>query len=122
MEIKKIFFVGLGGAGQRHLRIFNGLLPKETEFSAYRVTKKTPLLNSDFSPNSHATIEKEYDLRLFNTLEEGFDNKPDLVVISTPAALPYYTAKMAAEKNVDIFIEKPFSHNLDGYEEFKERV
>jgi len=122
LEIKKVLFVGLGGAGQRHLRIFKELLPKKTEFSAYRATKKTPLLNSNFSPNSHSTIELEYGLRLFDTLEQGFDNKPDLVVISTPSSLHYYTAKMAAERNVDIFVEKPFSHNLNGYQEFKDLV
>ena len=89
MKINKIFFVGLGGAGQRHLRIFKKLLPAQIEFSAYGALKKTPLLNSNFSTNSDSTIERKYDLRLFNTLEQGFDNQPDLVVISTPPSLHY---------------------------------
>lgn len=122
MEINKIFFVGLGGAGQRHLRIFKKFLPAQTEFSAYRAIEKTPLLHSNFSVNNDSTLEKKYDLKLFDTLEHGFDNKPDLVVISTPSSLHYDTAKMAAERNVSIFIEKPFSHNLDGFEEFKDLV
>ena len=64
MEINKIFFCGLGGAGQRHLRIFRELLPPETEFSAYRMTTKTPLLNSDFSINKNSTLEQEYHIQL----------------------------------------------------------
>ena len=44
----KFLFIGLGGAGQRHLRIFRELLPN-AEFYGYRTTKKTPLLNNDFT-------------------------------------------------------------------------
>ena len=49
MGYKKILFIGLGGAGQRHLRVFYDLLPSKTEFYAFRSKKTTPLLNSDFS-------------------------------------------------------------------------
>ena len=44
----RVLFVGLGGAGQRHLRIFRSLLP-DIDFYAFRRNKKTPLLNSDFT-------------------------------------------------------------------------
>ena len=33
----RILFVGLGGAGQRHLRVLHELLGDEAEFFAYRV-------------------------------------------------------------------------------------
>ena len=122
MEINKILFVGLGGAGQRHLRIFRDLLPPETEFSAFRAVMKTPLLKSDLSIDMDSTVEKQFDLKLFNSLEEAFDNNPDLVVISTPTSLHYEVARRAAEKSIDIFIEKPFSHNLDGFDKFKDVV
>lgn len=122
MHVEKILFVGLGGAGQRHLRIFRDLLPPKTEFSAFRVIKKTPLLKSDFSINMHSTVEKQFDLKLFDTLEEAFDNSPDLVVISTPTSLHYEAARRAAERSIDMFIEKPFSHNLNGFGEFKDIV
>ena len=115
-ELKKIFFVGLGGAGQRHLRIFNSLLPTTIEYSAYRIKKKTPLLHEDFSVNNSVSIEKEYGLKLFDSLEEGFDNNPDLIVISTPSSLHFEVARKAAKRQISIFIEKPFSHNLDGFD------
>jgi len=121
-EINKIFFVALGGAGQRHLRILNNLLPGSVEFSAYRSTNKTPLLNSDFSVSSNATIDSQYNLTLFNSLEEGLDNDPDLIVISNPTSLHYEVAQKAAERNINIFVEKPFSHNLDGFNQFENLV
>jgi len=119
MEINKIFFVGLGGAGQRHLRIFRDLLPKDTEFSAYRSTRKTPLLNSNFTVNKKESVEEKYNLMSFKSLEKGFKNQPDLVVISTPSSFHYDVVKQAAEQNVNLFVEKPFSHNLDGFEKVK---
>jgi len=120
--IKKIFFVGLGGAGQRHLRIFKDLLPGSVEYSAYRSTGQTPLLNSDFSIDNENSIDKKYNLKLFNSLQDGLDNKPDLIVISTPSSLHFEAAKMAAERNINIFVEKPFSHNLDGFRDFESLV
>lgn len=118
-EIKKILFIGLGGAGQRHLRVFKSLLPSYVEFSTYRSTNRTPLLNPNFSVNTETSLQKQYDLIIFNSIEQGFNNKPDLVVISTPTSLHYEVAKEAAERNINIFIEKPFSHNLDGFKDFE---
>ena len=121
-EIKKIFFVGLGGAGQRHLRIFKDLLPDGVKFSAFRSTGRTPLLNPDFSVSNETSLVKKYNLTLFNSLEEGLDNNPDLIVISTPSALHFEVAMKAAEKKINIFVEKPFSHNLDRFSDFQDII
>ena len=61
-------------------------------------------------------------LTLFNSLEEGLDNDPDLIVISNPTSLHYEVAQKAAERNINIFVEKPFSHNLDGFNQFENLV
>ena len=42
--------------------IFKDLLPITVEFSTYRSTGRTPLLNPDFSVNNESSIEKKYDL------------------------------------------------------------
>jgi len=121
-NIKKILFIGLGGAGQRHLRFFKNLLADNVEFSAYRSTGRTPLLNPDFSVSTQSTLDQKYDLTMFNTFEEGLDNEPDLIVISTPSSLHYEAAMKAAERNINIFVEKPFSHNLDGFDDFEKCI
>ena len=61
---KRILFIGLGGAGQRHLRLFKeALLGEDVEFIAYRSTRKTPLLNPDFSTNLEESIENFYKIK-----------------------------------------------------------
>lgn len=66
MSFSKVLFVGLGGAGQRHLRIFRQLLPEATVFSAYRRTGETPLLRSDFTVDEENSVESAYHLQIFN--------------------------------------------------------
>lgn len=122
MQYKKLLFVGLGGAGQRHLRIFKQLLGPETQFTAFRSTRTTPLLNADFTVNESTTVEKYYDLTCFDSLSAALDDGPDLIVISTPSSLHYHVARMAVDKGIGVFIEKPFSDNLDGFIEFAQVV
>ena len=104
MTFKKVLFVGLGGAGQRHIRIFRQLLPKSTIFTAYRRTGKTPLLRSDFSVEVSNTVELAYDLRLFDSLDAAFEDAPDLVVISTPTSCHLEPMMMAIKANCGIFV------------------
>ena len=122
MKVEKIFFVGLGGAGQRHLRIFHRLLSPSTPWIAYRRLEKTPLLNPDFSVDRKLTLEQKYNLQYVTSLKEGFAQKPDLVVIATPSSLHDEPAMEAAERGIHVFMEKPFSDRLRGFETFRELV
>lgn len=122
MRPKKILFIGLGGAGQRHLRIFKEMLGNDCQYTCFRSTRKTPLLNTDFSVNYSETLEQHYGLIAFDSLEAALDDGPDLAVISTPSALHFNAALMAAQKGVGVFIEKPFSNNLAGFDKFHETV
>lgn len=121
-KFQRILFVGLGGAGQRHLRIFQQLLPHGTEWCAYRALRKTPLLNADFSTNSAMTIEARYGLHVFSSLEDALAAAPDLVVIATPTAHHAGVALAAARHGVHLFVEKPFSHTLDGFDAVEQLV
>lgn len=118
---EKILFVGLGGAGQRHARIFRSLLPG-AEFTAYRARRTTPLLHADFSLDGDAEVESRYGLRPFQSLEAALDDHPDLAVIATPTALHMAVARQAAERGIGLFVEKPLSHDLDGVAELREAV
>ncbi|MDA1060838.1 MAG: Gfo/Idh/MocA family oxidoreductase [bacterium] len=118
-KIKKVLFVGLGGAGQRHLRIFSQLLPPSTKFLAFRSTSHTPLLNPDFTVVKNFTIEDKFGLTLFDSLEEAFQDPPDLIVISNPTSMHLKVAQKAVENHINIFVEKPLSHSMVGVNEFK---
>ena len=107
---KRVLFIGLGGAGQRHLRIISRILPN-AELIAYRQLEKTPLLNSDFSVNSDSTIESKYNIDIYHDLNNAYKRNPDLVIISTPTSLHCEHIIKASEEGVAIIVEKPGSIN-----------
>jgi predicted dehydrogenase len=119
---KKILFIGLGGAGQRHLRLFKENLNKDTELIAFRSTKKTPTLNSDFTTNSNVSLEELYNVKIYNNLDDALNSFPDLVVISTPSSTHMHFTKLCAEKGIDIFVEKPLSDSLHGLNNLKDTI
>lgn len=117
-EFERILFIGLGGAGQRHLRIFHKLLPN-AELIAYRSAEKTPLLNTDFSVNVNEDIERKYGLKIYKDLNLAFNRKPDLTVISTPTSKHLEPMILAAKAQSSVFVEKPWSDSLKGFDSFR---
>lgn len=109
---KRILFLGLGGAGQRHLRTFHSLLP-DAEIFALRRSYKTPLLNLDFSVDTSTTLEDRYGIQMVSTINQAYACSPDLVVISSPSSLHAEAVVEAARHGVDIFVEKPAAVSLD---------
>ena len=61
---KRILFIGLGGAGQRHLRLFRQNTTNKTELIAFRKTSKTPVLNPDFTINQTDSLEELYGVKI----------------------------------------------------------
>jgi predicted dehydrogenase len=104
--MNRVLFVGLGGAGQRHLRIFRSLLP-DTDFYAFRRNKKTPLLNPDFTVDNSTSIENKYNINLVDDLDSCWKLKPDFVVVSTPTKFHSDISIDASNHGVDVFVEKP---------------
>ena len=119
--LNRILFIGLGGAGQRHLRLFRDNLPN-VDLIAYRSTNKTPLLNSDFSVNQNESIEDVYQIKIYNNLKEVLALKPDLVVISTPSSMHLEYAQLCASKGINVFVEKPISNSLEGLQTLRDTV
>ncbi len=122
MNFKKVLFVGLGGAGQRHLRILRDLLPADVQFISYRRTGKTPLLRKDFSVDNAGSLAENFSLKIVDTLEAAFNEKPDLTVISTPTACHKEPLMMAVAAGSAMIVEKPWSENLEGFHEFYRSV
>jgi predicted dehydrogenase len=120
---KRILFIGLGGAGQRHLRLFKENLSEEkVEFIAYRKKNRTPTLNSDFSVNQEQSLEELYGVTIFNNIEDALKKEPDLAVISTPSSMHLKYAQQCAEQGINVFVEKPLSNSLEGLNELKKIV
>ncbi len=122
MSFSKVLFVGLGGAGQRHLRIFRQLLSPSTVFTAYRRTGATPLLRTDFSVDVDNTVESVYNIRVFDSLDSAFEDAPDLAVISTPTSCHREPMMMAISANCGVFVEKPWAENLNSFTSFRKSV
>ena len=116
-----VLFVGLGGAGQRHLRILRARLPG-ARFTSFRRTHATPVLNPDFTVAPGKNLESEYGLVPVASLEAGLAEKPDLVMISTPSALHLDPMMAAARHGCGILVEKPWSHSLNGFGAFRQAV
>ncbi len=122
MSFSRVLFIGLGGAGQRHLRILRQLLPKDTAFTAYRRTGATPLLRPDFTADEQSTVEAAYGLRTFDSLEAAFADGPDLTVISTPTSCHREPMMMAVKAGSGVLVEKPWAENLLDFPEFRDAV
>ena len=120
MSFSKVLFVGLGGAGQRHLRIFRQLLPEGTVFTAYRHTGRTPLLRPNFTVDDQNTVESAYRLRIFNNLESAFADGPELTVVSTPTSCHREPMMMAMKVGSGVLVEKPWAENLEGFSKFRD--
>jgi len=114
MKPSSVLFVGLGGAGQRHLRILRALLPK-SRFMAFRKRGTTPFLNPDFSASFSKRLEDVYSLELMKSLDAALEERPDLVVISTPSSKHWEPLMLAASKGSNILLEKPWSNGLEGF-------
>ena len=120
MSFSKVLMVGLGGAGQRHLRILRQLLPDATVFSTYRHSGRTPLLRPDFTVEHGQNIEAVYGLKVFPSLESALADKPDLTVVCTPTALHREPMMMALDAGSAVLVEKPWAESLDGFGRFRD--
>jgi len=122
MSYARVLMVGLGGAGQRHLRVLKGLLPSDTRFIACRQFGKTPLLSPDFSVDRSRTLEETYGLISFPSLESAFASGPDLTVIATPTSTHRKPMALALEAGSGIIVEKPWADSLDGFAAFRDQI
>ena len=108
----KVLFIGLGSAGQRHLRILIKILGrKDTEFFCYRETRRNLLIDDNLKTKKIKSLEKYYKIK--GVSSKNLDKyKFDIVYITNPIYRHMYFALKFAKLGANIFIEKPLSHNL----------
>jgi len=108
----KILFIGLGSAGQRHLRILIRLLGrKNTEFYCYRSTKRNLLINDNLKTKYVKSLKNFYKINQIYS-KDFKKYKFDIVYITNPIYRHMYFALKFAKLGANLFIEKPLSHNL----------
>ena len=114
----KVLFYGLGGVGQRHLRILKKLRP-EIKIGAVRRKNRAFEIGDDMQPDFDTDIIKKYDIETFEKKEEGFEFKPDFAVVSNPTSLHVETCLDLVRHDIPVLLEKPISHDMEGLKELK---
>ena len=109
----KVLFIGLGSAGQRHLRILIKILgTKDAEFFCYRSSKRNLLIDDNLKTKNIKSLEKYYKIKGVSSQNLN-KYKFDIVYITNPIYRHMYFALKFAKLGANIFIEKPLSHNLN---------
>ena len=111
-----VLFIGLGGIGQRHLRILNELFP-EYKITAYRKNKRTFEICDNLKINKRVNIEDKYSIISFNSIDQALKSSPDFAIVSNPTSLHVSTALQLAKEKIPILIEKPLSDSTEGLDE-----
>lgn len=108
-----ILFIGLGSAGQRHLRIISKLLKsRKKKIYCYRTTNRHLVIKDNLKTKIVKSLENHYKIKklskkLIDTLNF------DIVYITNPIYKHIEFALKFAKKGSNIFLEKPVSHNLN---------
>lgn len=113
----RFLFVGLGGAGQRHLRNLYYLLGDRVKIGAWRQRGRPFIITESFQADGTRTMEDTYEIVSYRSLEEALSDKPEAAIIATPSSLHVAPALALAKGGCHVLIEKPLSNSLDGVEE-----
>ena len=108
----KVVFMGLGGIGQRHLRIFRDLY-EEAEIYAIRVKGSAYEIDNNLELQKTNIYEK-YRIVEIKNYQELSDLRPDIAFVTNPTSLHVPSARVMVENCIPCFIEKPISHNSEG--------
>ena len=114
----RALFVGLGGIGQRHLRILRSLVPHDQlEVHAFRTLGRGEKLRDDLTVEDDRDLVTDYNIVVHSEVQDALAVKPEVVFICNPSSFHAPIALQAAKAGAHLFIEKPLSHSLDGLDE-----
>ena len=98
-------FIGLGGAGQRHLRITRDLYPKSKVY-IFRPKGCSPTLNPDFTIDESLSIAGKHNATLIRSLS-NIPSDITHVVISTPPSTHSSYVSFFLSQGMHVLCEKP---------------
>jgi len=108
----KALFIGLGGAGQRHLRNLFQLVP-DVEIAAVRNQKRafeiTPTLQADHKVD----IVQKYGIKEYPSLDEAQHFNPDFAIVANPTSLHLATCQKLIDLEIPHLVEKPISADMN---------
>ena len=105
-----IIFFGLGGIGQRHLRIIKKIRPS-SKIYAYRATKYKFEIDDSLNKNTQVNIIDKYSINVIKNEKLLESTKFDLAIISNPTSKHVEACILMAKKNIPFLVEKPLSNN-----------
>jgi predicted dehydrogenase len=114
--IKKILIIGLGGAGQRHLRIIRKN-NKKVKIFILRKKNSTPLLSKKFKPLYKGTLEKKFKCKNL-TEKEALKENFQIIIIANPTSLHLRSCIKFINNTNFFLVEKPFSNKFEESENF----
>jgi len=117
----KALFFGLGGVGQRHLRILKNLNP-DIKIGAVRKKQRTFEIGDNMQPDYATDITEKYGIENFTSIEEGLAFQPDLAVVANPTSLHVETCISLVNQSIPVLVEKPISASADGLFQLNEMV
>jgi predicted dehydrogenase len=100
----RFLVLGCGSIGQRHI---GNLLSLGV----------TDVLAFDTIEERRSQVRDRFQVETVDTLEEGWNRKPDVALVAAPTSLHVPLALEAAQHDCHLFIEKPLGGSLDGIEE-----
>jgi predicted dehydrogenase len=95
-----ILIAGLGSIGQRHARNLASL-------GARRLIAVRSGLGT-------RPIPADLPIETYGTYDEALAQGPDIGIVCTPSSLHVEAAHMLLDAGLDVLVEKPISHTLDG--------
>lgn len=113
----KVLFVGLGGIGQRHLRNLKMIVGDTLEVLAYRERNSGQVINDKLDIEEGVDLNTEFDIKVFQTMDEAFAQNPAIVYICNPTSMHLKVARVAAEYGCHFFVEKALSDSIEGVSE-----
>jgi len=112
----KVLFVGLGGVGQRHLRILKEVMP-EVKISAVRHRGRSHEITDTLQLDSDVNIEEKYDIKVYSSIKEAVIDKPDFAIVANPTSLHVETASELVKNKIPVLLEKPISNTDAGVDD-----
>ena len=102
--------IGLGSAGQRHLRVLHKFLGNNANIYIYRGNHKRGLISDDLHHENLSINPVEfYNASEINTIAELAEKTWELVIIATPPDSHYFYVQNLIAISKKILIEKPLT-------------